>query len=349
MAMTGILFLEVCFWMEKDANIISMAQRTLGKFGKGFAWALYLFLFYCLTLAYIVGCGDLFSQLFNDKIPAWSGALLFVLLFAPLTLAGGRIISWVNALLVLGLAVSYFTFVYLGYADINPSRLIPQNWAISAFSLPIAFTAFAYQGIIPTLFGYMQRDVPRIRSAIWIGSAIPFVAYIIWQALIMGIVPAEGPGGLAETMREGQNAVYPLKTFLNNSSVYFVGQFFAFFALVTSFLGVTIGLQDFLADGLQIKKNIQGKILLCLLIFVPPLIFNFTHPGIFLLALDYAGGFGCALLLGLLPIMMVWSGRYRLGLTSPLALPGGKLLLGALALFVAFEVSCQLYISWQNF
>src|SRR6202034_2531754 len=58
MACTGLLFLEVSLWLHAEANIVSMADRTLGKIGKYAAWGLYLFLFYCLTLAYIVGCGN---------------------------------------------------------------------------------------------------------------------------------------------------------------------------------------------------------------------------------------------------------------------------------------------------
>ncbi|SCA63623.1 hypothetical protein SCG7086_AY_00010, partial [Chlamydiales bacterium SCGC AG-110-P3] len=55
-----------------------------------------------------------------------------------------------------------------------------------------------------------------------------------------------------------------------------------------------------------------------------------------------AGGFGCALLLGLLPVLMVWSGRYTLGLGGDHQLSGGKVVLGLLVLFVAIEVGCEI-------
>lgn len=63
------------------------------------------------------------------------------------------------------------------------------------------------------------------------------------------------------------------------------------------------------------------------------------YPNIFLLALSYAGGIGCALLLGLIPVLMVWSGRYRLKLDKThRQLPGGKPILVLLALFIFFEL-----------
>jgi tyrosine-specific transport protein len=349
MAGTGLLFLEIVLWMKQESNIVSMAERTLGKGGKYFAWVMYLFLFYCLTLAYIVGCGDLVNQLFQGAVSNWIGSILFVIFFAPFIIAGARVIGPLNIVLMLGLALFYFMFVYLGYPHVKLKYLSHQNWSLSFMAFPIAFISFAYQGIIPTLAKYMDFDAKKIRKAIIYGSFIPFITYVIWEGLILGIIPTYGPGGLVEALQNGQNAVFPLKNFIDSAKVYKIGQFFAFFALLTSFLGVTLGLMDFLADGLKIKKTFLGKVSLCLLIFIPPLFFANIYPHLFLSALDYAGGIGSALLLGLLPILMVWSGRYKLGLQSPYSLGGGKPLLILMLVFVLFEMCCQIYITLGNF
>lgn len=348
MACTGMLMLEACSWMGPDSNLVSMAAHTLGPIGKCAAWALYLFLFYCLTLAYIVGCGDLVVDLFHGSIPEWLGSLIFLALFGPLVWAGARLAGRVNVFLMVGLGLSYCAFVVLGFRYIQPELLLHADWTLATMALPIAFTAFAFQGMIPTLVTYMGGDVILTRKAILIGSFMPFFVYVIWQALILGIVPPYAPGGLVEALKSGENAVQPLKNFLNNPSVYIIGQCFAFFALVTSFLGVSLGLVDFLADGLKIRKTRIGKIGLCLLVFVPPFLFALWHKGVFLMALDYAGGFGCATLLGLMPILMVWSGRYYLNLGKKPILPGGRLLLTILLLFVLFELVCQVQLVLSN-
>lgn len=349
MATTGLLFLEISLWMGKDANIISMAERTLGLWGKVAAWILYLFLFYCLTLAYIVGAGDLIVELFKGSLSGWQGQLVFLILFGPFVYLGTRVVGKFNVFLMAGLGLSYIAFVLLGFPHINFELLLNRNWHYVSFALPITFTAFAYQGIIPTLVNYMHHDTRKIRWAILIGSFLPFIAYAIWQGLILGIVPLEGNGGLLEALDKGQNAVQPLKNFISNPLVYSIGQSFAFFALITSFFGVTLGLLDFLFDGLNIKKTDQNKFWLCLLIFIPPWIFALTHPHIFLMALDYAGGFGCALLLGLMPILMVWAGRYRLGLVSQFKVWGGRPLLVIMIIFVIIELICQFGIVTGKF
>lgn len=338
MAGTGLLFLEISQWLKGESNIISMAETTLGYPGKCFAWVLYLFLFYCLTVAYMVGCGNIFVDLSQDSIPDWLGPILCTLLFAPLILVSTRWASHLNVWLVAGLAISYFGFVFLGFHYVKPDLLKFRDWSHSLRVLPIAFTSFAYQGIIPTLAVFMHHDAKNIRKAILIGSFIPLIAYAIWQWLILGIVPVEGSNGLHEALRLGQNAVEPLKYFINNPAVYGLGQAFAFFALITSFIGVSLGLRDFLADGLKIEQAGNGKILLAALVLFPPLLIAIFYPHIFLIALDYAGGFGCALLLGLLPIVMTWVGRYYLKKPFAPQLPGGKVTLSLFAAFVIIEL-----------
>jgi tyrosine-specific transport protein len=342
MAGTGLLFLEITQWMHQEANIVSMAQRTLGKAGKIAAWTLYLFLFYSLNVAYIVESGKIVVQFMNGGIPDWMGPILFLVLFAPCIIIPTALAGRINIVLMIGLILAYLSFVALGYRYVDFQLLKFADWSQSLKALPIAFTSFAYQGIIPTLVTYFHYDLKKARQAILIGGAIPFVAYAVWQGLIMGIIPVEGPNGLAEARQNDLNAIQPMIYFVDNLYVNAVGQAFAFFALVTSFLGVTLGLRDFLADGLNIKKSLKGKIGITALIFIPPLIIAAIYPHIFLTTLEYAGGIGCALLLGLLPVLMVWRGRYHFHFDGARQLFGGKWILALLALFVVFEVAQEL-------
>lgn len=342
MTFTGLLFLELSLHMEEGANIVSMAEKTLGKWGKAFAWALYLFLFYCLTIAYMVGCGDILSTFFKNLFPRSFGPLIFCVVFAPFVYAGTKMIGKLNYFLMGGIAVLYLSFVVLGASEVSLSNLSHYNWKLSLIALPIAFTAFAYQGIVPTLVTYLDRDPKKIKTSIWLGTTTALITYMIWQWLILGIIPFEGENGLKIALEEGRNAVYPLHTFLENPHIFIIGEYFAFFALLTSFFGVTLGLVDFLADGLKIKKNSTvNKLLLAVLVFFPPLVISMIYPNIFLQALDYAGGYGCSLLLGLLPILMVFSMRKIHPEYIP-QVPGGKLVLALLAIFVLFELCLEM-------
>lgn len=342
-ACTGLLLLEICLWMPNDANIISMAHHLLGPVGKGVAWILYLFLFYCLNIAYVDGGGGFIVALFDGKISHLAGLIIFTAIFGFCVYLGTAFVDRINFLLMIGLGVSFLVFVFLGVTEVKYDYLTRMHWGPAFLALPVMFTSFSYQGIVPSLTSYMERHPKMVRFAILVGTSLPFIGYILWEYLILGIVPAFGPDGLKQAEAMGQTAVEPLRKIFSHSPIYLTGQFFSAFALTTSFLGVTLGLLDFLSDGLRMAKVGWKKIFLCALIYIPPIIIVTVNPGIFLKALGYAGGIGCALLLGLLPILMVWVGRYHKDYSDlNRQLPGGKPLLIILGAFVVFELAIEL-------
>lgn len=341
MSCTGLLLLEVCLRLAPDANLVSMAGAYLGRFGKVFAWVLYLFLFYCLSIAYVSGGGSLLLGWIGLQLPASAGSLLFVALLAPFVYFGARAVDRINSLLMIGLVVSYLAFILLGAPYVSAKNLQVSNWPMSLKALPVIFTAFSYQGVIPSLATYMKRDAKRLRIAILAGTSLAFLIYVAWELLILGIVPLEGEKGLSQAIREGVTAVEPLKAHLGTGIVYAVGQSFAFFAITTSFLGVTLGLMDFLADGLKMPKVGLRRLFLAFLTFAPPLAIALTYPSIFLKALGFAGGIGCALLLGFLPALLAWIARSKHP-EEPMLLGGGRKLLLLLFLFVGLELLLEL-------
>lgn len=340
MTCTGLLLLEICLKMPPDANLVSMAGTYLGRWGKTAAWILYVFLFYCLSVAYVSGGGSLLRDWLG--LPsAWQGAVLFFVMLAPCVYFGAKMVERVNSVLMLGLVGAYCVFVVLGMRHVDAMLLGSGNMRAAILALPVIFTSFSYQGIIPTLATYMRRDAKRLRLAIMSGTTLSFVIYVLWELLILGIVPVTGEHGLEQARQLGQTAVQPLKFHLGESIIPTVGAAFAFFAITTSYLGVTLGLFDFLADGLRMAKRGLQRLFLGALTFVPPLVIALVYPRVFISALVLAGGIGCALLLGLLPTLMVWVARRR-SEPGPVMVPGGKPLLCVFGLFVLTELVIEL-------
>ncbi|MBS0623593.1 MAG: tyrosine transporter [Verrucomicrobia bacterium] len=331
MIATGILLVDVFLWSPKEVNLISMANMTLGRFGKAAAWVLYLFLFVSLTVAYLSGGGELLVSLFH--LPAWLGPIAFALLFTPVVWVGPWVVDKINVVFMAGLILSFLAFVSIGFSHVQPVRLVDHHWPSALFATPVVFTAFGYQSLVPTLTDYLGRNRRAVYAAIVAGLAVPLVIYIIWEGLILGLVSAED---LKAARVMGCTAVAPLKTALGISWVYGIGQAFAFFAIVTSFWGVSLAGLDFLADGLRVKKTGWNRLGLLLLIIVPPLVFSTANPCLFLHALHYAGGIGSALLFGFLPIMMIWIGKR----SFPSKIPNWFLLI--LVLFVVLELGLML-------
>lgn len=336
---TGLLLLEACLWLPKNTNIVSLSSHLLGKWGKYLSWILYLFLFYTLTIAYAAGGGDFISSVIGSEVSPAFSILIFVLIFSPVVYIGTHAVDRLNFILMVGLIASFVIFVLMGFQKVEWDFLSHRNWPLAFLSLPILFTSFSYQGIVPSMRNYFHGHPAKVKKVIIIGTAIPFVVYIIWEYLILGIIPLGGPNGLIVAKEQGSNAILPLKNISGHPFIYQIGQVFAFCALTTSFLGVTLGVFDFLADGLKLQKKGGSKFLIFLLVYAPPTIIALLNPNIFLRALGYAGGVGCALLLGLFPVLMVWSGRYRKKLELwNQRLFGGKWMLALLIVFVVFEL-----------
>src|SRR3569832_1838475 len=87
MLCTGLLLLEVCTWMPKEANLITMTHRLLGPVGQAICWVVYLFLFFTAMIAHVSGGGstmaDLANLAFGVQIPETASKILYVLLYTP--------------------------------------------------------------------------------------------------------------------------------------------------------------------------------------------------------------------------------------------------------------------------
>lgn len=338
MLCTGLLLVEVNLWMPKDTSFISMADKILGPIGRNIFWVLYLFLFITVMIAHAAGGGSVLLDITGWNLPNWLAVVIYSSVLAPVVYLGAHSVDRLNMFLISGVIICYIAFITFSFHHINLELLSYTNWGKSWIAFPILFTAFTYQVIIPTLMTYMERNVKKIRLAIFFGSSIPLVIYLVWEFVILGIIPT---GELIEAGKQGQNAIGPLKSLV--PQVFHIGKFFAFFAMTTSFIPLALSFFDFLADGLKWKKKGMNRVFLCLAVFGIPMAIAIAYPNIFLVALGYAGGFSCAFLFGLMPPLMVWVGRYikRYPHEHGHQLPGGKPMLLFLMAFAILILGAE--------
>lgn len=342
MVTTGLLLLEVNLWYGGGISLITMAGRTLGRPGKVVSWLVFLFLFYSLMVAYVAASGSLITDFIREGMGYdWHqgfGGLLFCFLFGVLLYLGTGAVDWFNRLLMLGLVISYVSLVVVGASHVNRELLAHRDWTSVTLVIPAMIVSFGFHNLVPSLTNYFHGHEKSLKWSIILGSAIPLFIYLIWEWIILGIVPLQD---FKAALDQGEIATDALKNAVGASWVVDVAQAFAFFAIVTSFLSVALSFVDFLADGLNIKKTPQGKVILALLVLVPPFLCALLYPTIFLLALNTAGGFGAVILFGILPALMVWKGRYTQQLNKPQLVPGGKPLLILILLFSTWIVALQ--------
>lgn len=337
MTLSGLLLLEVSLWMNAGEHMISMSSRFLGPIGKWASWILYSFMCYASLVAYTAeGSGQFISAIqamTNITLSKNVAALLFVLIFGIMIDFGARLVGKINAILFIGMIVAYICLIGLSISEIHETLLRHHNWSTVLISVPLLLTSFSYQTIVPSLTPYLRGYAPYLRWAIMGGTTISLIVYLLWEWIVLGIIPVNGEDGLLAALQAGTAATPYLTKHVGSYWIPLAASYFAFFALVTSFLGFGLGLFDFLADGLKIKKRGWGKIFLGLLIALPVLFFVTQFERVFLLALDFSGGFGDTILSGIMPVLMVWVGRYRYKIVGSYRVWGGKLLLLIVLLF----------------
>jgi tyrosine-specific transport protein len=350
MTITGLLFLEATLWMGNGAHLISLASRFLNQFGRAICWVTYLFIGYASLIAYVSSGGKEIAFVLREILlfpfSNFLGSFAFITLFGVILYLGHRIVEKVNTLLFLSMLLAYGLMIGLGHSEINLELLQKQEWNATHMLLivPLMLATFSFPGIVPTIVPYLKRDVQAVRIAIIGGTTLTFLVYLIWLLIVFGSVPLEGPHGLHEALACDIPATECLHYALNNPILSYIAQFFAFFALATSFLGIALALFDFLSDGLKISKEGWGKMTLILIIAIPVLLFALYFERAFITALELSGGIGDALISGLIPAIIIWNGRYKQKVQQPghYQVMGGKFLLVCVGLFSLFVLLSEI-------
>lgn len=309
MVYTAMLMLEVHQHAPVDATLHTLAHQFLGKKGRYLATFAVLFLFYALCAAYIAGGG---SQ-FNDKINDWFqveqhtwGTVFFTVAVALVVSIGTHSVDIVNRLLFTLKIIALVIMLSLLMPHVQAKNLMamPIQQGLLISSLPVIFTSFGFHGSIPSIVQYVGKDIKALRKIMILGSALPLVVYLLWQVAIQGIFTQEELFGSAN-LSQFMNAIsQSLQTPMVNKAV----TVFADLALATSFLGVSLGLFDFIADSLNRQRSSGQRLQVALITFVPPLGFALFYPQGFITALGYAA-IALTILAVFMPVAMVWAKR----------------------------------------
>lgn len=280
MVLTGLLYIEVALSLPSGANIFTMAGRYLGKSGKIAAGGMFLFLYFCLLVAYIAGGAPLLGYLLKLgiglELDPTMALILFGGLFGGIVWLGAKAIDRVNLTLTSAMILAYIALVMTGSSEVTLTRLSEAKWSKVWFALPVLFSAFGYHNVVPSLCTYLDRDRKSLKLSVWWGTGIALVVYLVWQWLILGSLPQEA---IEKALKAGQPVTAALQDLTRKNFLFTLGQGFAFFALVTSFLGVAFSVVDFLNDSL--KFNGKKRPLLVFLTFFFPALLAFLNPAIF--------------------------------------------------------------------
>ena len=325
---SALLFVELYQTAESDAGIGTLAEQYFGKAGRIIATVVLIIFLYALIAAYISGGGsllkDLLPESFGDKV----SILLFTVIFGSFIVIGTHSVDKINRVLFFVMLAAFAVVLSLMLPEIKFDNLMatPIDNALIISASPVFFTAFGFHGSIPSLNKYLDGNVKALRISILVGSVITLCAYILWQMSTHGLLTQNEFLQILKEDATLNGLVKATLAITGSNIIAGAVKLFSTLALVTSFLGVGLGLLECIEDLLKRSFNISaGRISLGLMTFIPPLVFALFYPEGFILALGYAGQM-FAFYAVVLPVSLVWKAR-RAHTNLPYKVWGGNLTL----------------------
>lgn len=290
-----------------DSDIPDLLERPLGWFGKISGSFAYLLNAYGILIAYIAASGPVLKALFSAKeLPVWCFSLCFLIPAVVATLAGQKIVTKANGLIMCFLFISFGILLWFTLSHSEPVRWTFTDWQYAPVCFPIILTAFVIHNLVPSVCRYLKRDRKAIRKALFWGMMIPFIVNLLWTIGVIGaLVLADGEDSIKAAFNAGDPATVPLERMASSKLVAFSGMIFSITAIFTSFTAVGVGLKAFYKDLLKIPDNKKGFLMSALIVFLPPILIVFIYPDIFLKALDLVGGVAVSMVYGILPCLIM--------------------------------------------
>lgn len=299
--LSALYILEANVQFSIGSSFDTISTRILGKNWNILISLSIAFLMYILLYAYFSAFGNMATQTLGWEIfktNQWSQGVMSIILGGILafviwlsTAAVGRI----STILVFGMIIS-FVVSMAGFAlQVEASKLFDVSSEASAYSpylwaaLPYFMTSFGFATVVPSLYKFYGKRPAIIKKSLLGGSLIAFVVYALFLLVAFGNISRQEFIAVNEA---GGNIGHLVNAFEKDESGTMISlllNLFSNFAIITSFLGVGLGLFDFIADKFSFPDDPKGRFISACITFLPPGIASFFFPNGFITAIGFAG------------------------------------------------------------
>lgn len=318
---SGLMILEANLNYRIGSSFDTITKDLLGNgwnIINGFTVA---FVLYILTYAYISASGSVIQHTMRamgiDFSPRMGGAL-FALGVAFIVWLSTTAVSRMTTI-VLGAKILTFFMTFgglLGHVEpvklFNLNEVNPSYLPYLLMTLPFCLASFGYHGNVPSLMKHYGKDPKRIRACLLVGTLIALTLYIIWLVGTMGNIPRPEFISIAKQGGNIDVLVSALGGVLNSASMDLLLTIFSNFAVASSFLGVTLGLFDYLADLFKFDDSPLGRFKTALVTFTPPILGGLIYPNGFIYAIGFAG-LAATVWAAIVPALLARASRQRFG------------------------------------
>lgn len=295
---TAIINLELHLQAGQSMSLGKLSRKFSGKFLENITNICFKLLSYALLAVYIYGGSSILQSMLNwqssTEISYLYAIAAFLLLMCPLAL-----IDYVNRLLFMGLLASIAILIIGLVSEIKLDHLpiISSSFTnISAWEMiiPLVFTAFGFQGSIPTFVRYCDNDEKVLKKVFFWGTLIPAIVYIIWICSILAAIHANNYDFYQKIITskvEVGELIKEISQIAKLNAVQTLIWWLSLLAIVTSLIGVGIGLYDSIQSMIvkKIPSPIMNKITTSVLTIFPAYLVAILIPNAFIKVLGFAG------------------------------------------------------------
>lgn len=294
---SGLMILEVSTKFPSNANFSTMVQSLLGKGWNTINSLSLVFVLYILLYAYITSGGGLTASYLGaftgTEIAPRLGSLIISILFALFVWLSTKVVDRVSTVLMIGMVVSFFISAFGILPSVSLSTLFDTNAPADTSYAPYIWVAlstvlvsFGYQIGVPSMVKYFEGDTKKVAKSVLIGTLMALGFYLVWQIVVQGNLPRNE---FAPVIAKDGDVATLLASIGKTGFIGTMLGAFAYMALTSSFLGVALGLFDFLSDFFGFGDDKAGRAKTVAIVFLPPLVLSLIAPFGFTTAIGFAG------------------------------------------------------------
>ncbi|MFZ6043279.1 aromatic amino acid transporter [Vibrio natriegens] len=335
MTISGWMLLEAFKEYDLKVSFNTVTKELLGKKVNFINNLTVYFVGGILLYAYITSSGLIIQNLLN--IDSKSASVIFVAVFSAFVWHSTRAVDRISVLLILFMILSFVFGVSGLAANIDTSILLDTISQESQYApyamaiLPVALTSFGYHHSVASMRAYYGEE-NKAKNAILGGTVIASVLYLLWLTSIFGNLPRVDFGPVIEQGGNVDVLLSSLGSVIESEKVSQAINSFSMAAILSSFIGVGLGVFDFLADLFKFEDNRTGRAKTWAVTFVPPLVLSVLFPFGFVSAIGYAGA-AATVWTCIIPALLVRKARKTSGTKDGFRAPGGQPMLMGVIFF----------------
>lgn len=304
MTVSGWLLLEAYQYYDLRVSFHTATKDLLGdKINVINNLAVY-FVGGILLYAYTTASGEILNNFIQQPLANYGidlgshstqiCSVLLVAICSAIVWHSTRAVDRISLIFIITMVITFVLSITGLTINIDMANLLDSgsehgNYAKYTLAMfPVVLTSFGYHTSVSSIRMY-YGDEKRAKKAILGGTIFALILYVLWVVAIFGNLPRQQFAPVIESQGNLDVLLTALNSVVDSKAISGTINTFSVMAMLSSFVGVGLGVFDYLADLFNMTDCRKGRTKTWFITFAPPLLMSLLFPTGFLIAIGYAG------------------------------------------------------------